>query len=190
MTSNTVHVWFHLLIFSYRFFLRSWKWQQSLHIMKVYTSLNQVHDWKHIFCAMIWKHESDNKELQICMWFCQNKKENKSITNPLIKTANYNDFYTSIQFNKVYSRGAGIKQNKFCFLHQIWFWSISNFRVVQPTSCIFQDNFPRIKNAPNHHEMVRYFFRDRKCEVSQSWSTKVFIVVKRMILAKQDHSDF
>ena len=44
------------------------------------------------------KQEPVNKELQKLIWFCHSKKENKSISNPWIKTAN-SDFYTLILFS-------------------------------------------------------------------------------------------
>ena len=51
------------------------------------------------------------------MWSCQKKKENKSISNPLIKKTINNDFYTQIQFNS-YGREAAAKQNKKCSQHK------------------------------------------------------------------------
>ena len=72
------------------------KWWQDLQITKFYIFLKQLYDpsLRTIFCIMAWK-QPDNRDLQKFMRSYQNKKENKSIPNSLIKINN-NHFHKEI----------------------------------------------------------------------------------------------
>ena len=95
MANNKVHIWFDFLSI----------WDPSFSVTKMVARLTnhevlhflkQLYDpsLRTIFCIMAWK-QPDNRDLQKFMRSYQNKKENKSIPNSLIKINN-NHFYKEI----------------------------------------------------------------------------------------------
>ena len=164
-------------------FPRSWKWLQSLQILKYCTFLpisGQCSLFKpprkHRKTMYIsWGQVSSNKDLLQTLW---------SKLTIMVSMLKYSLILTGKkqkQNKKVFTTES--TSNPHTILQEAWFWNIGHFQLDHPSFCLLQDNFPRKKNASKYSVNI-FSFRKKKCEMSNSWSKKVFHGANGIILAK------
>ena len=142
------------------------KWLQIWQVTKFYTFWNQlctILAWKHVFRVTTWTQESHYRAITI-------KKENKSISSLLIKTTN-NDFYMLILFNS-YRREADMQENKARPFNSSFcnnFDSEASVIFSWPSPLPFYSKIVSLETWMRHTIRKWQQFRNRKCEMSNSW---------------------
>lgn len=108
-----------------------------------------------------------------------NKKENKSISSLLIKTTN-NDFYMLILFNS-YRREADMQENKARPFNSSFcnnFDSEVSVIFSWPSPLPFYSKIVSLETRMRHTIRKWQQFRNRKCEMSNSWRKFFLLPIK------------